>query len=228
MNEADARRFARDMVELLRSPKELLKSQDGEQNFSIGDVFRIGGMLLGGVNQATREHLLKEKNQMHIGTVLRLVHDPDAMEKYFFDLIMKNGDAAGDIKEAIAQVESLISKPVSKRKLLKQAIAEAMPEGNRGRPTAFDPVAAPTEMIQLSTRLEPVCDRFLRMRRQHSKKTPDEILAFLESEDPEAIGILRKHREMLPEVFRELGAHHHKRHRTQIRRLADSSAGLER
>jgi hypothetical protein len=201
ITDEEARRLAKGLVRLFQTPLRVIGTRDFDESITTADMVRFGGMLLGGVNASARDHLLKEKNRQHIAKVLELSHQPDALEAYIFNLIKEKGEGAGDINEAIGQVEGLLSGPGADRKFLQKAIAEAMPKARAGRPTEFDLATDPGRFLVYSSELITLLTKFAELKATLPEKSVVQILDFLDSEDSAKTEILRNHTQYISEIM---------------------------
>ena len=227
ITDEEARRLAKGLVVLFRSPLKLMGNADLEKPITIADMIRMGGTILNGLNAAKGDGNLKEQNREFISTVCELIYLPDAMEEFLYNLIKERGETAGDITDAILQVEDQMSGRNAARRFFHKAIAEVLPKARRGRPTEFNPTTDPDRFLSLSSQLNRVCDNFLRLREQFPRKSNMELMDFLKSEDPKAADFVRKHGEFISETLSDFDFRDLKTHETRVRRLADAIAGKE-
>jgi hypothetical protein len=227
ITDEDARRLARELVRLFQTPLRVMGTKEFDESITTADLVRFGAMLLNGVNAAARDHLLKEKNRLHISTVIELIHQPEELEAYFFSLIRKNGEGVGDINEAIAELEQLMSGRGADLKILKNAIDEAMPKARQGRPTDFDPAADPARFLARSSELTTPLGKFLDIKTVFPKKPAAEIVDFLEPEFPADAGTLRDHSAYISEIVRAPEFRALKASSKKARMLADALTGRE-
>jgi hypothetical protein len=227
ITDEDARRLAKEWARLMQAPIRVMGTRDFEETITTADMVRFGAMLFNGINKSTRDHLLKEKNRKHISTVINLIHEPDALETYFYNLIKERGEGAGDINEAIAQIEQINSGPGADRKFLQKAIAEALPKARQGRPSEFNPVSDPERFLALSSHLNRTCDLFLSLREQLPKKSNKELIDILEPEDPLGAEVMRKREGNISQILNDPDFCTLKTRKTRGRWLADAVAGKE-
>ncbi|MGA8089470.1 MAG: hypothetical protein WCA10_19510 [Terracidiphilus sp.] len=228
VTDKEARRLAKGLVVLFSAPLRVMEVSGLEKPLTIADMIRMGGTILGGLNAATtNDSLLKEKNREFILKVCELVYVPDELEEFLFGRIVERRENAGDINEAISQVEGLMSGPGATRRFLKEAIAGMLPKGPRGRPTQFNPDSDPDRFLALSSRLMRVCGQLLNLRELFPKKTNKELADFLKTEDPKGAEFVQKHEGFISQTLRDLDFRVLKAHKTRVQRLADAIAGRE-
>ena len=142
-----------------------------------------------------------------------------------YRLIKERGEGAGDITEAIAQIEELMSGAGADLRNLKKAISEAMPKSRQGRPTVFNPAIDPDRFLALSSELSRACDPYLSLREQFPTKSHKELLDFLQHESPKETDLMRKHEGYISQTMNDPDFRSLKTHETRARRLAAAIAG---
>ncbi len=227
ITDEEAKTIAKELVRVLFTPVRILGLRSYDEPITIADMIRVGGMVVNGVNQATRNILLKETNRQNIAKVLEGIVSPEGMEEHLSALIVARQEDPNEIQKAIAELQNLMSGPGADRNFLKKAIAEAMPKLRQGRPTDFDPASDPKQFLALSAQLSCVCDLFLGLREKFPNKSSRTLMDFLESDDPIAETIMRKHEDHISQAMSEPDFQTLKRHNSKVRRLADALAGKE-
>lgn len=227
ISEEDARRLAHDLVQLFQAPARVFGSHCNDKPITIADIIRLGTMMAGGVNETTQDDLLKRHNQQFLGNIVRLVDSPLEMEAYLSGLILSHHENAGDIHEAIAQVNALTSGPRADFRFMKKAIEEAMPKQPPGRPTGFNVASDRQAFLDLSSDLSRACEPLLTLKEQFPKKTVKELIAFLEPQTLDGSARLRKREEFIAQAMSESHFQNLKEHKAKVRRLADAIAGSE-
>lgn len=180
IKDEDAKRLAHDLVQLFQAPARIFGPRSNDRAITVADVIRMGIMMAGGVNESTQDELLQERNQVFLGRLCKLIDSPEEMEAYLSDMIISQSENAGDIHEAIAQVNAMISGPRADVRFVRKAIEEVMPKLPPGRPTGFKAASDRQQFLDLVSQLEPICANLLRLKEQFPGKSLKELLAFLE------------------------------------------------
>jgi hypothetical protein len=227
VSDEEARRLAKGLVRLFRSPLKLIETRPIEEPVTIADTIRIGGTLLAVLNVATGRDWVKEQNREFILQVSELIYLPDAMEEFLYKRIKDRSETAEGITEAITQVEALMMGPGAIRKFLKMAIFDTLPKPARGRPTEFKPASDPDHFLSLSTQMSGICGQFLDLRHQFPRKSIKELLVFLQTENPKGIELLRKHGSYISQTMNGFDFRILKTQNARVRRLSDAVAGKE-
>lgn len=227
ISDREARRLAKGLVVLFSAPLKVMQISRLDKPLTIADMIRMGGTILSGLNAATGDPKLKETNRELILKVSELIYKPDQFEEYLYHRIKEQDESAGNITDAISQVEDLMSGPGAARRFLHKAITGVLPKGPRGRPTQFDPDSDPDRLLSLSSGLTHVCGQLLNLRELFPKKTNKEIIDFLKTEDPGKAELVGKHEEFVSRTLSDFDFRILKIHKTKVRRLADAIAGRE-
>lgn len=227
ISDEEARRLAKGLVRLFRSPLKLLGTRGFDEPLTIADAIRIGGLFLAALNVATGRDWLKEKNREFLTQLAENIYLPDEMEKFLYARIKERAENPSDINEAIEFIERQLAGPGAVRKLIHRVLKEALPKPRRGRPTEFNPDSDPDLFLALSTTLVRVCNQFLGLREQFPTKTDGAIIDFLESENPKGAALVRKHEGYISRTINELDFRILKSRETKVQRLADAVAGRE-
>jgi hypothetical protein len=180
VTDEDARRLAKGLAYLFRSPLKVISADGFDKPVTIADAIRLGGMVIASINLATGDPILKEKTAAFAVKVAELVYDPEALEAFLYDRIRESSENPTEVNEAITQIEKLMSGPGAARRFIKMAIGEVMPKGRQGRPTEFDPGSDPAKFIVLAERLTALCGLFLDLRDKFPAKSNRSIMSFLE------------------------------------------------
>jgi hypothetical protein len=223
----EARRLAKGLVVLFSTPLKVMGTPSLEKPLTIADMIRMGGTVLSGLNAATGDPTLRETNREFILKVCELVHVPDQFEEYLYRRIKERSENAGNITEAISEVEELMSGPGAASRFLKAAILGMLPKGTRGRPTHFNPDSDTDRFLALSSRLSGVCTQLLNLREMCPNKTQKDITDFLKTEDPQGAEYLHKHAAFVTQTLNDFDFRILKTHKTRVQRLADAIAGKE-
>jgi hypothetical protein len=128
ISDEEARRLAKGLVRLFRSPLKVIETHDIEEPVTVSDAIRIGGTLLATLNVATGRDWVKEQNRQFVLQISELIYLPDEMEEFLFKRIKDRTETAEGITEAITQVEALMMGPGAVRKFLKMAISDVLPK----------------------------------------------------------------------------------------------------
>jgi hypothetical protein len=225
VTDEEARRLAKGLVRLFRSPLKILNPGGFDEPVTVADAIRLGGILLVALNSATGDPLLKEKNKVFATKIAELAFLPEEMEEFLYNRIKERVETADSINEAITQVEELMVGPGAARRFIQKAITETLPKARRGRPTEFNPLTDPDRFLVLSEKLNPVCDLFLQLQEQFPRKSSKEIVDFLKPEEPNAVDLMRKHERFISETMNDFDFRILKTQKTRARRLADAVAG---
>lgn len=221
----NARKLAREWAVLLLRPIQPMPIP--EHRYTVVDLIGAGAAFLYPVNEGYEGYSLRAANREFLSKVLESVHSPAALEDWLYSQIRQGGLTAGQLQEALQQAARMAKNPAAVRKLLYGAIDDAYPKGEQGRPTEFDPAIDPDRLLSLSARLRPICAEFVELRRRFPKKSSEEIIEFLESEDPGPVALIRRHSNQVAKVegspaFQSLNSLE-----TRARRLADIVTGRE-
>src|ERR1035438_10851000 len=108
ITDEEARRLAKGLVRLFRSPLKILGTHGVDEPVTIADAIRIGGTLLAALNVATGRDWVKEQNRNFLLQLSEFVYLPDAMEEFLYKRIKDRSETAEGITEAITQVEGLM------------------------------------------------------------------------------------------------------------------------
>jgi hypothetical protein len=227
MTDEEARRLAKGLVRLLRSPLKLIGTRSVEEPVTIADAIRIGGTLLAALNVATGRDWVKEQNREFLLQVAELVYLPDAMEEFLYKRIKDRSETVEGITEAITQVEGLMVGPGAVRKFVKMALFDVLPKPARGRPTEFKPASDPDRFLSLSAQMSDICSQFLDLRGQFPRKSIKDLLVFLQSENPKGIELMRKHGNYITQTMNDFDFRILKTQNARVRRLSDAVAGKE-
>jgi hypothetical protein len=198
-----------------------------EEPLTVADAIRIGGTLLAALNAATGRDWVKERNREFVLRIAELAYEPDAMEEFLYKRIKDRSETAEGVTEAITQVEGLMVGPGAVRRFLKTALTEVLPKPARGRPTEFKPSTDPDRFLDLTGQLIDICSQFLDLRDKFPRKSIKELLVFLQSENPKAIELMRKHGNHITKTLNEFDFRVLKTQNARVRRLADAVAGKE-
>ena len=227
ITDEEARRLAKGLVRLFRSPLKVLGTHGLDEPITIADAIRLGGMLLAALNVATGDDWLMEKNREFLTKLAEYIYLPDEMEAFLFSRIKARAETAEGINEAITQVEGLMAGPGAIRRFIKGAIADVLPKAPRGRPTEFDPASDPDRFLNLSEQMSGVCNQFLGLREQFPRKSMKELIVFLQSENPKGTEFLRKHSGYITKTLSDFDFRILKTQNARVRRLSDAVAGKE-
>lgn len=225
VTDEEARRMAKALVTLFRSPLKIFGIHGFDKPVSIADAIYAGGIFLGGFNMATGDPQLKEKTKVFTTQISELIYLPDEMEEFLFNRIKERAETAEGITEAITQVEGLMSGPGAARRFIKKAFAEVLPKARQGRPTEFNPEADRGPFLALSEKLQSVCSSFLNLREQFPRKSIKELLDFLRQEHPQETDLMRKYEAHITKSMNEFEFRILKTMGAKVRRLADAVAG---
>jgi hypothetical protein len=227
VTDQEARRFAKALAQLFRSPLMVLGAEGFDKPVTIADAVRLGGTLIASINLATGDPILKEKTAAFAIKVAELVYVPEALEEFLYNRIKERIENPVEVNDAITQIEKLMSGPGAARRFIKVALNEVMPKGRQGRPTEFDPGSDPGKFLVLASRLSGLCSLFLDLRDKFPAKSNRAILDFLESEDPKGEALLRRHEKYISNTLTEFDFRILKTRETRARRLADAIAGKQ-
>lgn len=223
----DARRAAKELVTLFRSPLKITGTHGFDKPVTIADAISLGGAFLGALNAATGDPGLKENNKVFAAKIGELIYLPDEMEEFLFNRIKERTETAEGITDAITQVEELMSGPAAARRFMRKVFTEVLPKGRQGRPTEFNPETDREPFLALSEKLQPVCSEFLNLREHFPRKSITELLEFLRQEHPQETDLMREHEGHITKSMTELEFRILKARGAKVRRLADSIAGKE-
>jgi hypothetical protein len=227
ITDEEARRLAKGLVLLLRSPLKLIGTHSIEEPVTIADAIRIGGTILAALNVANGRDWVKERNREFLLQLAELSYLPDAMEEFLYKRIKDRSETAEGITEAITKVEGLMVGPGAVRKFLKMALLDVLPKPARGRPTEFKSAGDPERFLSLSAQMSGICRQFLALREQFPRKSIKELLVFLQSENPKGIELLRKHGSYITQTMNGFDFRILKTQAAKVRRLSDAVAGKE-
>jgi hypothetical protein len=227
VTDESARRLANALVQLFTSPLKVMGTRGAESPVTIADAIRLGGLFIAAFNVATGDPVLKEKTRVFAEKIVEFIFQPEAMEEFLFNRIKTRLESEQEILESIALVEAQLAGPGAFRRFVKKAFAEAMPKARQGRPTQFNPESDPDRFLSESARLAKTCGQFLDLKEGYPNRSTKELLAFLESDDPKGIGILRKHERQIDQTLNDLDFRILKSPKSRTTRLADSISGKE-
>ena len=227
ITDEEARRLAKGLVRLFRSPLKILGTHGVDEPLTIADAIRIGGTLLAALNVATGRDWVKEKNREFLLQLSEFVYLPDAMEEFLYKRIKDRSETAEGITEAITQVEGLMVGPSAVRKFLKMALVDVLPKPARGRPTEFNRAGDPERFLSLSAQMSGICSQFLVLREQFPSKSIKELIVFLHSDHPNGAELLGKHGSYITQTMNDFDFRILKTQNARVRRLSDAIAGKE-
>lgn len=159
--------------------------------------------------------------------IAELAYMPDEMEEFLPTRIKAHLETAEGITDAITQIEWLMSGPGAFRRFIQEAIADVLPKAPRGGLTEFDPARDPDRFLNLSEQMSDICNQILGLREQFPRKSINELIMFLYSENPEGTEFLRKHRGYITRTMNDFDFRILKTQNSRVRRLSDAVAGKE-
>ena len=227
VTDEEARRLAKALVRLFRSPLKIFGTRGFDTPVTIGDAIRLGGIFIGAFNVATGDPALKEKTRIFAEKLSEFIYLPEAMEEFLYKRIKERAENEEEILETISQVEEQMAGPGAARRFLKKVMAEVMPKARQGRPTEFNPATDQDRFLGQSAQLIKVCGQFLGLREQFPRKSIKELLVFLQPEDPKGTELLRKYEDYITQTMNSLDFRILKTIESRVCRLADALAGRE-
>jgi hypothetical protein len=226
ISEEQAHELAKVLAALLKEPLKGWAKPPSDEIITVAGLIRYGAQVFSTINQGFPEEALRETNQAFIAKTVESLHTPEALESFLYQLLLEKGSGeADDIKASIDEVERMLATPGQGPRMLKEAMAEMFPKARPGRPSEYRHGNDLARFLAHSSELYSACEKFLSVRAQFPAKSIDAILNFLDSEDPEQIGVLRSNAELIAESEQENDFTNLKRIETKARRLSDAITG---
>jgi predicted house-cleaning noncanonical NTP pyrophosphatase (MazG superfamily) len=196
-----------------------------EEKVTVAELIRLGAMFYAISNESFRDQSLKDHNRQFLSKIIESLHTPAALQVFLYEQFMEHGRAGADeVQQAIAEVKKLAISP----KIIRDALNEIVPKAPPGKPTQCRSREDQEDFLAEARALTTTCSLFIDTHRRLTKTTPEEVLRFLESEDPQHIPILL---DSVPFIKETLGCSAFKRLKgagTRARNLALGVSGNRR
>lgn len=226
LQEEKAREAAKSLSRTLLAPVRVLKKGlSPQKEITIADMIQMGAVFLSAINDGYRDAILKKGNRALINKVLESIHSPEPLEEFLYERIKHKPATETELDAAIAEAEEFMSRPGGVMRMLKSAIAEAVPKATRGRPSSFNPATDPDKFLFTSAELEGTCRLFLGLRHSLPGKSTKDLLDFIQSESPKTVTLLKKHAGYISRIVQDPDFEEVRGEATRARYLADAVAG---
>lgn len=226
MSDEKAKEAAKSLARALLAPLPFLKKgMSSQTEITLADMIRTGAIILQGLNDGYRDEILREGNRALINKVLESVHSPESLEEFLYERIKKRNTTEAEIDKAVVETEELMGGPGGVRRVIKLAIADAIPKPARGRPSNFNPAIDPDRFLSASVEIEDTCKLFLDLRRSFPGKSTKDLFDFIQAESPKPIALMKKQTAYISRILRDPDFDALKGENTKARRLADAVSG---